>query len=373
MQARTVRFDDAIKHGGKSVAVADIFRGGVLLRGNLPLDSGNVKVDNSSAQQRSLDAVVVDEDLTLKPINPTDPLMPYGNEIRVRSGFEFGDGSRDLISLGFFRIDTSEMAGAGAIKVTGQDRSIVVQEARFEAPHVIPVATTDVAAIKTIIDARIAGLDWTAWPTSGAYTMQWTTYEEADRSGDPWQVCQEIAANSGREVLFDPEGRPILRSLDTNLQANPAWIYQPGPENVLTSSSKRHSAQDVRNVWVVMGESPSAGTAPVRAKAEITDLASPIFPSPSGFGRRPAFYVSSYLTTVDQCQAVADKMKVDAAGFSEVVGFTAIPHLAHESRDVVRVVDPDTGLDVLAVLSSFDLDVFMSNATTFATTGRRVA
>jgi hypothetical protein len=372
MQARTARFDDAIRYGGKAVAIADVYRGGILLRGNIPLISGKVKVDNSASQHRSLDVVVVD-DGTLKPINPTDLLMPYGNEIKIRSGFEFGDGSQDLISLGLFRIDTSEMSEPGAIKVTGQDRSVVVQEARFEIPHVIAGGTTDVAAIKAIIDARIAGLNWTTWPTTGGYTMQWTTYEEADRSGDPWSVCQEIAANSGREVLFDPNGQPIIRAVDVSTVTNPVWTYQPGVDNILTSSSKKHSAQGVRNVWVVMGENSAAGLAPVRAVAEITDVASPIFPSPGGFGRRPAFYVSSYLTTTAQCQATADKMKVDGAGFSEVVGFTAVPHLAHESRDVVRVVDPDTGLDALTVLTSFDLDIFMSDATTFATTGRRVA
>lgn len=374
MQQRSPKFDDAINNGMLVTAVADVYRSGQPIRTNIPLGGGTVKIDVSSAQHRSMDVLVIDEDGTLTPRIQSDPLTPYnGNELKIRSGFLYPDGTSELLSLGVFRIEEYSIEDRGIIKVSGPDRSIVVQEARFEIPHAILSGTTDSAAIKKLIESRISGLDWSNWPTAGAYNLQATVYEEGDRSGNPWQICHDLASNGGREVLFDPEGRPILRVVKDAVSSSPSWTYAPGNDNILLKSTKKASSQGVRNVWVVMGESAAGGAAPVRAASEITDQTSPIFPSAAGFGRRPAFYASTYITTQAQAQATADKMKVEGAGTSEVVGFTAIPHPAQEGRDVVKVVDSDTGIDADIVLSSFDMDIFLAEATTFSTTGRRVA
>lgn len=372
MLTRTQRFDDALKYGAQTVAVVDIYRAGAIIVPNVPLDSGVVHLDITAEHYRSMDVSVVDEYGLLTPQLPSDPLQPYnGNEAKVKAGFQFPDGTQELKTLGVFRIEESSLDEPGLVRISGIDRSVVVKEARFEAPYFIASGTTDIAAIRTLIEARVANLDWTLWPTNSVYSMQATVFEEGSRSGDPWTICQDIATNGGREVLFDNEGRPILRTIANPVVAVPTWVYSVGTDSIVMKSNKKISTQGVSNVWVVMGENASSGLAPVSAKAEITDTTSPIFPSPVGFGRRPAFYASQYLTTVAQCQTVADNMKAAGAGWSEVVGFTAIPHLCQEGRDVVQVVDAETGINLFVVLSSFDLDVFLSSETSFATIGRR--
>lgn len=376
MQTVSERFNQAFLDGNRPVvAYADIFRDNAPIAGfsDIPLSSGTVKIDKTAANRRTMDVVVIDENGRYMPVLPSDPLMPFmGNELKIRTGFQFEDLTEETVSLGVFRIEDSGVAESGLIQVSGPDRSSAVAAARFEKPYVIPSGTNLATAVKEIMDSRLANLDWTQWSEIG-FALTWTFFEEADRSGDPWQVCQDLMSSQGREVYFDPEGRPLHVPVPDVSVGSSVWTFEAtiDAKSNLLSTAKTNTSKDVRNVWVVSGE--SAGKTPVRASAEITDPTSPIYPSPSGFGRRPLFYSSPFLKTTLQCQQVADAFKLLWAAVFEGITFSAIPHPALDADDIVTVIDADKGISTTTVLRSFDIDVFLSNSSAFTTTGRRIA
>jgi len=66
---------------------------------NLPVVSGSVQIDRTSDVRGSGSLVIADLAVEIAP------LLPVGAEIRIRSGFQYPDGTQELVPLGVFPIE----------------------------------------------------------------------------------------------------------------------------------------------------------------------------------------------------------------------------------------------------------------------------
>ena len=380
MEGRSTRFDVAVVEGGPAFFTVDVQRAGIILAENLPfLPDAKVTIDGAAAIRRTFAGTVIDEDGTLTPRSSGDALSPYGAELVVRVGFRFVDGSVETLPVGVFRITEAEATGQGRVRIKAKDRAVVVQEARFETPYVIAGGTRIVApavgtprptgALPDLIDSRYPGLTYEA-DTSITTTIPLTVFEEGDRSGDPWKNAQQIAASAGLEVFFSPRGEVVIRKVPDPSKDPAVWTYGAREEEeIKLGATNRLTADGVKNVAIVSGES-SQGVAPVRAVVEVTDPTSPLYPP--AFGRRPIFYVSSLVTSMEQAVLAAQALLIRKAGGSEQLTIDAAPHPAHEAGDVVLCIDANlAGGQAFAVLDSWTLPLSLRDSVTYQTLARR--
>jgi hypothetical protein len=85
----------------------------------LPHTGGSVTVDRGNAIRRSCSVTV--DDLSLIPRTPADKLSVYGARLRITRGVDYGNGQRELVPVGLFRID--EISGdvdEGPVTIQGK-------------------------------------------------------------------------------------------------------------------------------------------------------------------------------------------------------------------------------------------------------------
>lgn len=351
----------------------DVYRNNLAVVLNLPfVGDPTIQVDSTAAIRRSGTFTIADEDGTLTPKMASDHLSPFGSELRIRSGWTYSDGTTEQIPVAVLRVTAAETADVGSITLTAQDRATVVTEARFEVPWVVAAGTALDAAIYAIVARTFPGVTFTADSSAAGIAVPLTVYEEGDRSGNPWQNCQDLAAAYGYETFFAPDGSLVLRVVPNPLTSPSAWDYSPGADALLIAAANQMSSQSARNVAIAIGEGPNIAV-PIRSSREITDPASPLYPPSFGY-RSPVFFASPLLDTQAKCDQAATSLLQRHAGGSELLGFTAAPHVAHDAGDVVRVADPVlAGGEAFVVLRSFAMPITSRGAVTYATNARRTS
>lgn len=367
MQSRSAAFDAAVIAGGRPTVTGVVSRFGVVQASGLPILGGQVMVDGGADIRRTMSCYLGDSNGTLSRQLSTT-LSPFGNELALSAGFV---GVAATVPLGVFRIDDVQAESDGSVSVGGSDRASVIAEAKFESPYVVPVGTNVAEAIRLLLVSRYPGtlpMNLAVTPVTVPATL---VLQEGAQAGDPWRVARTLAAAVGYELFIDAGGTAVLRPVPNPAALPTDWVYQPGAGSLLLRVTNRVSSKGVKNVAVVTGESSSI-TTPVRATAEVTDAASPIYPS-GAFGRRPDFSLTPIVSAVGEAQAAANARLLQIAGSGERLSFEAVPHPAHDAGDVVRITEASMGIDDLALLQSFSIDLGLTRSTQYETSGRRAA
>jgi len=114
----------------------------------LPILDGDVKYASTADVNGTCEFTV--------PGDYWDVLQPYGAELFVERGVDFGDGTREYVPCGYFGIEeiSQDKAPAGPIQVSGADRSRRLQRNRVIYPIEFPVGTTH----RTIFDRLVNGV-----------------------------------------------------------------------------------------------------------------------------------------------------------------------------------------------------------------------
>ncbi|MCX5202497.1 DUF5047 domain-containing protein [Streptomyces sp. NBC_00237] len=313
----------------------------------VPLEhtGGSVSADRGQAIRRTCTVTIAD--VSLIPRTPADQLAMYGARLRISRGVDYGDGSQELVPLGVFRLDSVEGDPTdGPVTLTGKDISVCVTDDRFTAPY--RATTTAVGAIETLILRSLP--DATVIATAVDAAIGSRTW---DVEADPWAAVQEIAASVGAVCFANPDGIFTIATLPDLLTTDPAWAVEASEGGVYVRGSRGMSADRVYNGVLARGEGAEANTAPVQWLATDADADSPTYWG-GPFGRRPMFYSSSTLTSVNACQAAAN-LKLAAGRAPNAKGdFSALPNPALECGDVIRVTHPD-GLRELHQVQSFSV------------------
>lgn len=293
---------------------------------------GSVTFDSTADVRGTLDLTVT---ANWWPKNSTDPLTPYGNEIFVEAAVVFGDGSREWVSQGYYRIQQPEQEDApnGVISVTGSDRMQGIIDDRI--PY--PLTFSKGAAVTTVIQALV--LDTYPWATFDFDSSIVGRSLGADQTttDDRFEFLSSLVTSYGMIFYWDYRGLLVVKPPpDPSI---PLVTISSGAHGVLSTLSRTLSRDGVYNAVIASGEQLDDTIPPVTAMVVDSDPSSPTYWF-GQYGRVPEFYSSSFLTTTAQCISAAQSILQQSTGLPYSVDFAQLSNHALEPLDPISLVYP---------------------------------
>jgi hypothetical protein len=336
---------------------------------------GSVSVSRSPIQ-RSARLTLVDRDGTLTPSDVEDILIPSGRQLRLWRGLTYVDATpteivngtaNEYVPLGTFRFTATQTTSGQIVLDHVYDRAWVVQGALFEDTFTIAAGTNVVDAIANVISTAYPGVPYN-FPTVDEVTGLMTY----DANADPWSVAQDLAANVGLRLFFDPLGVAQLKP-EPDPTVDPAvWSFDDSlSDSMLLPDPTQTWSGECYNSVTVSGESTSL-TAPVRAT--IRDL-EPSSPTRYGgpFGKRPMpLIVDEKIASASQAEARALKELQAQLGISQQVNFTSWGHPALDTGDIVYVASAARGIAQYFILDTLEVPLRASQTMAITTRARQV-
>lgn len=304
----------------------------------IPILAGDVVHDASADVRATLD-LTTDGTPGVGPGWPrkaSDLLTPYGNELFIERGVQFGNGTREFVSQGYFRLYTPEQEQApdGPIRIAGRDRMSAIVDARLLAPRQFAAGTT-VGTIMTALVTEVypaASIEYDDGTTTSSSVIGRALIAEEDRYG----FLNDLITSRGKIWYFDHRGVLVIKSPPS--ATSPVFDISHGRDGVLVAMSRSLSREGVFNAVVATGEGADT-IAPARAVAIDNNPHSPTYWY-GRFGKVPRFYSSPFITTNTQAFNAASSILRQSLGLPYNVSFGAVPNPALEPFDPVRVVYP---------------------------------
>ena len=305
---------------------------------DIPLRAGNVKLSSTSDVKGTLDVEV--------PGDYWDTLAPYGVELFCERGIDFGDGTRELVPLGYYRVERVEQALAphGPVKVSGSDRIAQMKDARLVYPYAYPAGTTH----RQLFDRMINGFtDGGKLISYGMYLtanvpIVWEGYNP-DRAVLPAGVVEDsiyehlakIADAKACVLRFNRHGELVVERRDRAPGEASVYTVRPGETGNLISTSRKVDRSGVYNIVVARGSDPEAPTGYRLAYND--DETSPLrWYGP--FGAIPRYYASPLLRTSDEADAAAETVLARYKGLPSGLSVITVPDPAVDPLDPITVV-----------------------------------
>jgi len=350
---------------------AQLYRQNELIADDIPILTGSV-FDNAGAviRRRTTLALLPSSAvmaMMTKEVPVNGGLWPTGNEIKVLAGLIYADSTSEYVPLGMFRtsrVETFSAEGHLSLGLEAWDRGRAISRARFVVPYRIPQGKNYALAIRDLIISRAP------WMNEDDFIFANTNFTTpnlvfSSAQDDPWKISQDLAFAIGMDLLFDGNGKCVLRPLPNPYSTPSVFDYVEGVDCTMTEIGRDLSDESAYNGVVATGES-SSNIAPVRAEAWDTDTNSPTYfdpqhPEASVYGPVPFFMTSSYITTQAQALEAAIGNLGRTMGILESVQFKAVNNYAHESFDPVLVRRQAAGIDDLFVLESIELGIGLNS------------
>jgi hypothetical protein len=298
----------------------------------IPILSGDVQVDGTADIRSTLDLVT--EGRGMWPTDADGLLAPYGNEIFVRRGVQYGNGGTEWVSLGYHRILRPEQDRApdGPIRIAAQDRMAGIIEAQLVEPR--PYAST------VTYGAVVADLIGEVYPWA---TIEWDDTTDDRLLGravvadqDRYKFLADLITAVGKIWYWDHRGVLVIRTPPS--PTDPVYEVNHGAGGVLVTLSRRLTREGIYNAVVATGEGADTQT-PVRAVVVDDNSRSPTYWG-GPFGKVPRFYSSPLITSAEQATSAATSMLTRSLGTPYSMDYTAVPNPALEPYDPVRVSYP---------------------------------
>jgi hypothetical protein len=293
--------------------------------------TGDVRLDSGADVRGSVDATVKEP----FPRAHENILTPYGNELFVERGIDYGDGVREWVSLGYFRIDDIQQREVpeGTLRISGRDRMATVIDSKLTTPRQYVPGTTFRSVFDDLIGELFPGVEITA-DFSLDDTIFTTPHVAED---DRYSFLLDLVAAYGKVFYFDHRGHLTIRTPPT--PRLPVWVVHSGERGTLLSASRSITRDGVFNVIVARGEAVGEAE-PVWGQAYDNDPSSPTYYF-GPFGRVPRFYDSSFLRTPEQCVVAARTQLALTLGLPYTLDFDMVPNPALEPLDPVLFRYPD--------------------------------
>lgn len=338
MRAVSDAFLDAVRGSHRVVAdvkVLTTYQEGTQPTGtDLGTINGTVTLSGSANVRGS--ATVLVDGTDSWPLHNDDLLTPYGNEVFIRRGIDYGNGTVEWVSLGYFRIDDVSQTRSEKypIALTCYDRMIGIIEARLLTPVQFNVGV----AVGTIVETLV----WEVYPDA---TIEWDddTYgilitraqiAEEDRFG----FLNELITSYGKMMYFDYRGYLVIQ--DVPGTTVPVFNINSGAQGVLVELNRSRTREGVYNAVVVNGQGADT-TQPIFAIVLDNDANSPTNYN-GRFGKVPRFYTSTFITTNEQALATASSLLRQTIGLPYNVDFRSVVNPALEPYDSVGLITSTT-------------------------------
>lgn len=312
----------------------------------IPILSGDVKLDSTADIRATLDLTTSDQDWQAAL---DDALTPYGNEIFVQRGVQYGDGSEELVSQGYYRIYSVEQQNApkGSLQIAAKDR----MSGLIDAKPLAPMQFGDGTSVSAVFDFLVTEVYPDAvivYDFDAGSTLFTASHSLED---DRYKFLKDIADSLGKVMYWDYAGRLRLETAPD--PTDPVFDVHHGEGGVVATVSRSLNRDQVYNAVVATGE-PVGEAAPVRGVALDLNPLSPTFWD-GPFGKVPKFYSSTFLTTDQQCLDAATAMLARQLGVPYSLDFTAVPNPALEPLDPVSVSYTDRQLPEVHVIESLTI------------------
>lgn len=312
----------------------------------IPIISGDVTSSATTDIRSTLQLTTSEE----WPRLASDLLAPYGNEIYVERGIEFGNGLREWVGLGYYRINNPEQEETpnGPVDISASDRMAGIIDARFLYPRQFPSTATRGSVVNTLV-REVYPSALTEWDDAGLRdgALGRTIVAERER----FATLHDLVTSLGKIGYFDHRGIFVVRTANT-VTGTPDWTVDAGAGGVLVKMSRAITREGIYNVVVASGE--ATDTRPP-SFAAVADL-SPTSPTRYGgrFGPVPRFYSSPFITTTAQARDAASVLLRKSLGLPYQVSLEAVPNPALEPDDVIRVRYPSGPLSLRSEVHVID-------------------
>lgn len=271
------------------------------------------------------------------PVKATDALAPYGQQIYVERGIAYGNGQREWVGLGWFRIDTIEQEDTpdGPILISGSDRSAGLRDGRFLAPKQYASTLTNGDVVNDLIWGVYFFAGIIEWDDTDVRddTINRTIIVEEDRL----EALRDLLTSLGKIGYWDHRGIFVIKT-PPDVTGAPQWEISAGANGVLVQMSRALTREGVYNAVVATGEAGDT-TPPARGVATDNNPESPTYFSGS-FGPVPRFYSSPFITTNAQAKNAAESLLKRNLGLPYQVNLGSITNAALEPYDVLDVRYP---------------------------------
>lgn len=341
MRAVSDRFLETLRGSHTAVfraRVTDQFLTGVNPAGatEIPILGGNVKYKSDAKVRATLELTTSWE----WPRRSTDLLTPYGNQIFVERGIEYGNGQKEYVGLGWFRIDTPEqdVVPDGEITISGSDRMAGLVDGELVTPVQFPGTLTFGQVVESLIWGVYFYAGIIEWDDTAVRddTINRDIIAEEDRAG----CLIDLITSLGKVGYWDHRGIFVIKT-PPSVTGDPVWTVDAGADGVLVQMSRALTREGLKNAYVVSGEAADT-TAPVRAVVYNLDPTSPTYWN-GNFGKVPGRFSSPFLTTEEQCRLAAETLLRKQLGLPYQVQFAAIANAALEPYDVIGLRYPRSG------------------------------
>lgn len=237
--------------------------------------------------------------------------------------------------MGVYKVTRAAWANEerDVVKVSGLSHEIYLQNARFYTARTFkkqPASSLIAYLIHEILPGQIVSFevpDITV-PQTTAARDRWPLID-GDRNSS------SIAKALGARVYAGPNANWIVRDVPS---LDDATVWEASAEDVLLTMSEELSDDGVYNVMVVNGQSSDDVPAFKSGIAEDLDPTSPTYVkkpvSQGGYGVKPRFYTSEFITSWAQAQKAAEKLLAPYLGLRQTIGFTQAHDPSLEPGDV---------------------------------------
>lgn len=276
------------------------------------------------------------------PATAADLLAPYGNEIFVERGIEFGNGLKEWVGLGYYRIETPEQEETpnGPVEVAASDRMAGIIAGRFLSPRQFLSSSTRGQVVDTLIK-EVYPAAVTEWDDTGLRDglLGRTIVAERDR----YETLRDLVTSLGKIGYFDHRGIFVVRTAST-VTGTPDWTVDAGANGVLVKMSRAITREGIYNVVVATGEATDTDPPSHATVADLSATSPTRYGGP--FGPVPRFYTSPFITTDAQARDAASVLLRKNLGLPYQVSLEAVPNPALEPDDVIKVRYPTGALSL---------------------------
>lgn len=306
----------------------------------IPVLNGDVTFDTSADVNATLDLTT-----TYDWPNSTSAFgTPYGSEVFVERGVQYGNGIQEYVGLGYFRIDSVGQARVpkGSIRIQGSDRMASIRDGR----NLQPIQFSAGASFRAVVDFVVG--DVVTGFTTGVYDFPDVNLTASHILGeDRLQFLTDLLTAYGKVGYFRYDGRFVVKTPPSPASTS-VFTINHGRDGVLVQMSREINRDNVYNAVMATGEPVGEGT-PVYGIAYDTVTTSPTrWGGP--FGKVPRLFSSSFIETQTQALNAAGTILATATGLPYLVSLGAVPNPALEGWDVVLVDYDNNSPDEFHVL-----------------------
>ena len=393
------------------------------------VSAGSVSVDTTAKVRRTCSITIEDQGLianigqsmvpyfTLEPgNNDADSVPPAGNnwgtllhplsqnELYIYRGFQYADGTQDLIPLGIFRMSNPQIVDSGnaiTITIKGNDRSAAITRYKWTAPYQIQAGTLlEVAVVNVLknrwpsipLDYSLIGTTMGTVNTDGSYNATGiqlsTTTFGADLAGsnDPWADLMGLVTSVGFELYFDTSGRPVMKAIPNPIGILPSFagIYQEGVTCQMNQLTMALDETTTYSGVIAIGNGTGNSLAPVTSLSVIggvsyigvwnTNPDSPTYYDPSSPGSsligEVPFILSTQTIPGPNDSQLSAQIKINSMAYYELQriltaylspDIDAVCNPALWEEDVIQITRMRVGLDSSFMVQKIEIPLDVSS------------